>query len=191
MYENYTHMFKEAKSKREKKEFDHQWKKVCEDNKVKFVPTHENNQCFFIMDGDKKIGTVAFNKRDPKIHSFCENHYKFEENEKVSKNYNEVFEIGKISIKEEHTGNGHLDKVLLLLTLHSQINNVKQYIAFMNLKLYRALVLNYGIRALKVGEEVVTDLHTSGAVICDVPKTLRKLQETGRFNYPILKKAER
>lgn len=177
LYSKFKDVFKEVKTQQEQEIFDSEWRKICIEKGALFYERHENSTRFFILSNDEIVGTVEFTKRDPDVFSICENYFPFKTHEKVSRINEEVFEVGKISIKSEHRKNNHVDSIVQLLFTFSEYNNVLQYIAFINIELHRLLILGYGVRSERLSEEVIGDTHTSVAILCDVNKSQKKLVE--------------
>lgn len=177
MYTIHEKKFKEVITEDEQRLFNTYWQEVCLEVDVPFLPFHPNSQRFFIMDDREIVGTIEFTKRQPHVFSVCEDFFSFKEHDKVIKDESQLYEVGKISITKEHRRNGHIDKIIELINLHAELNKVKQYIGFMNVKLHRILVLSYGLRLEKLGEVVEFERVKAVPVLCDVEKAKKRIRK--------------
>lgn len=175
-------LFKQVVTIEDNTLFDYEWKKICEEKGANFYPLHINSTRFFILDIGKIVGTVEFTKRNPAVFSICESYFDFTSHPLVLKNQLEVMEVGKISIFKEYRSGGHVDKILKLLCLYAEVHDVKQYIAYMNLELYRLLVIVYGLRLERLGEEIKATSHTAVPVMCDIEKSVVHLIKKNRVD---------
>ncbi|HDR6245285.1 TPA: hypothetical protein QCU24_003026 [Bacillus cereus] len=174
--------YREVKTKQDMDKFDCEWAKVCEEKGVTFYPYHPNSKRFFIVDEKgNDVGTIEFTKRDPDVFSVCEGYFDFVNHSKVSKNYDEILEVGKVSIMKEHQRNGHVDKILFLVLDYAEKHGITQCIGYINKEFLLILLMRYGIQMELLGKEIVHEKHISIPFLCDIEKLARRLEEKDFF----------
>lgn len=187
MYALNNDLFKQVITTEENAHFDQEWEKICAEKGANFYPYHGNSTRFFILDNGEVVGTVEFTKRNPSEFSICESYFDFTSHGRLSKNQADIVEVGKISITKEFRSGGHVDKIIKLLCVYAEVHKVKQYIAYMNVELYRLLVLVYGLRMERLGEEIKAVGHTAVPVLCEVEKSIAQLLKKNKIDLHMLK----
>lgn len=174
--------YEKVVTNKEREQFNEEWKKICDERGATYFDLAEDEEAFFIKDIlENIVGTCSFLKKNEK-NSMVKKYHDFSKEDAIKKDEN-VYEVGKISIKKGYRRDGHLEKIILLIAEHSAYNKINNYIGAMDSDLYGILAFQFGIRLKKVGKPTpIQEKRKIYNVIANVEELLNKIQQNSKFD---------
>ena len=131
-------MFQRVQTKEEHFWFEQLWGDFCEERNLMFVERNLNPSRFLLIEDQNSIGTVECIRYDEPEQSNSEFFYPFSEN-KLVKDLQNVYEIGKLSIAKTSRGRGHFKRLAAIIFIHALETKAKWYIAVVTKRMYMYL----------------------------------------------------
>ncbi|YAR63675.1 hypothetical protein ACUIAK_14850 [Bacillus cytotoxicus] len=132
-------MFQRVQTKEEHFWFEQLWGDFCEERNLMFVERNLNPSRFLLIEDQHYIGTVECIQYTSPEQSNSEFFYPFSKN-KLIKNLNNVYEIGKLSIAKTSRGRGHFKRLATILFIHALEMKAEWYIAVVTKRMYMYLL---------------------------------------------------
>lgn len=152
------------------------------------VQSWEKSSLYLILSSSRDplevVGTVEVKPYFPNI-SVIERSFPFSNNQILQGDGLNIAEIGRVTIIESHQSSGAFDNLLSTLAQHTQSYGIDFYVALMDRRLYRALLMSYGIPVTALGEKRFYKGHVVIPVLIDV-----RFAMSNSENYKWLKNKE-
>lgn len=173
----------------DEKEFDQQWKTICEEMGSTYFPNHPSVESYLVKgENGENVGTVAFVEQNDD-YSIVQSFYDFK-NANFIPEGSKVVEMGKLSVKKECRADGHLEKIASCILEYIIKNQNTHIVAFMNADLYAVLRRAYRVPIMRVGEEYTLPKCKGYTVYVDCKKMLEGGNEKFKKLVDLLKKKE-